>query len=116
MERLIEKRRPGVAFQMGAMGSARTNFYNDAFRRAGFEEEARAIQRLWIDGKREEAAKRVPDEMITAFGAVGTPDMVRARFETYRDCGINGLTLRFDASLGHKARIAQLERAMDLLP
>ena len=113
---MIEARRPGVAFQMGAMGSARTNFYNDAFRRAGFEDDARAIQRLWIEGKREEAAKRVPDKMITAFGAIGTPDMVRARFETYRDCGMDGINLRFDARLGHAARIAQLEQAMDLLP
>ncbi len=116
VERLIEDRRPGVAFQMGAMGSAQTNFYNDAFRRAGFEDDARAIQRLWIEGKRQDAAKRVPDEMITAFGAVGTPDMVRARFRRYRDCGIDGLTLRFDTRLDHKGRIAQLEQAMDLLP
>ena len=116
VERMIEDRRPGVAFQMGAMGSARTNFYNDAFRRAGFEDDARAIQRLWIEGKREEAAKRVPDEMITAFGAIGTPDMVRARFKAYRDCGMDGINLRFDARLGHAARIAQLEQAMDLLP
>ncbi len=116
VERMIEERRPGMAFQMGAMGSARTNFYNDAFRRAGFEEDARAIQRLWIDGRRSEAAERVPDEMITAFGAIGTPDMVRARFERYRDCGMDGLVLRFDARLDHKARIAQLEQAMDLLP
>ena len=115
VERLIEDRRPGVAFQMGAMGSAQTNFYNDAFRRAGFEDDARAIQRLWIEGKRQDAAKRVPDEMITAFGAVGTPDMVRARFARYHDCGIDGLTLRFDARLDHRAKIAQLEQAMDLL-
>ena len=54
--------------------------------------------------------------MITAFGAVGTPDMVRARFRRYRDCGIDGLTLRFDTRLDHKGRIAQLEQAMDLLP
>ncbi len=116
VERLIDERRANVAFQMGAMGSARTNFYNDAFRRSGFEEEARAIQRLWIDGKREEAARRVPDAMITAFGAIGSPKMVRERFERYRECGVGALTFRFAAGLDRKARIAQLEQAMDLLP
>jgi len=112
VEEMIDSRRPGVAFQMGAMGSASTNFYNDAFRRAGFTDDAKAIQRLWIDGKRDEAARRVPDAMVTQFGAIGTPDMVRDRFRVYRDAGIGSLGLRFaDTS----ARIETLEHALDLL-
>ena len=113
VEGLIDKLRPGVAFQMGAMGSANTNFYNDAFKRAGYTDDALAIQELWIAGKRDEAAKRVPDAMITEFGAVGTPDMVKARFQTYADAGINGLTLRIVA--GAEGHNAALEQAMDLL-
>ena len=35
VERLIAERRPGLAFTLGAMGSARHNFYNDAFRARG---------------------------------------------------------------------------------
>ena len=42
--------------------------------------------------------------------------MVRKRFETYRDAGINGLTLRLDSNLEISQRISQLERIMDLLP
>jgi hypothetical protein len=64
VEEMIEQRRSGVAFQMGAMGSAKTNFYNDAFKRAGFTDDALAIQQLWKAGKREEAARRVPDAMV----------------------------------------------------
>lgn len=115
VEELIEARRDGVAFQMGAMGSAKTNFYNDAFRRAGFTDDAKAIQRLWIEGKRAEAAARVPDEMITQFGAIGTPAMVRERFKIYRDCGVNSLGLRFDTTSDTKLRIEQLEQVMDLV-
>ena len=37
VDALIDSMRPGIAFTLGAMGSAETNFYNDAFRRAGFE-------------------------------------------------------------------------------
>ena len=115
VERLVGERRSGVAFQMGAMGSARTNFYNEAFQRAGFRDDALAIQRLWIGGRREEAARRVPDEMITAFGAVGTREMVRERLARYRDCGVDGLTLRFDPRLDEGERLGQLESAMDIL-
>ena len=112
VEAMIDARRPAVAFQMGAMGSAATNFYNDAFQRAGFADDTKAIQRLWIDGRRDEAAKRVPDAMITQFGAIGTPDMVRERFQIYRDAGIASLSLRFADG---PARIEALEQTLDLL-
>ena len=59
VEAMIDRRRPGVAFNMGGMGPASTNFYNAAFKRAGYEDDARAIQQLWLDGKRDEAAARV---------------------------------------------------------
>ena len=116
VEELIDARRAGVAFSMGAMGSAKTNFYNDAFKRSGFTDDALAIQRLWLEGKRQQAAERVPDEMVTEFGAIGTPEMVRQRFRKYRDVGINALTLRFDSNQTIAARIDLLQQVMDLLP
>ncbi|SVD15136.1 uncharacterized protein METZ01_LOCUS367990, partial [marine metagenome] len=114
VEKMIEARRAGVAFSMGAMGSASTNFYNDALGRAGFEDDAEAIRRLWLAGKREEAARRVPDAMVTQFGALGTAQMVLERFRLYRDAGINSLTLRLDAC-DTKGKIEVLEQTLDLL-
>ena len=113
VEEMIESRRAGVAFQMGAMGSAKTNFYNDAFKRAGFTDDALAIQQLWKAGKRDDAARRVPDAMVTEFGAIGTADMVKARFRKYREVGINGLTIRIESA--GKSRLEALEQTMDLL-
>jgi hypothetical protein len=52
------------------MGPAHTNFYNDAFKRAGYTDDATTVQQLWLDGKREEAIKRVPDAMVTEFQVV----------------------------------------------
>ena len=43
VEGLINKLRPGMAFTLGAMGSAKTNFYNDAYCRAGYEEVAKEV-------------------------------------------------------------------------
>jgi len=115
VEEMINTRRMGVAFQMGAMGSAQTNFYNEAFQRAGYQDDALAIQALWKQGKRDEAAKRVPDAMVTQFQAVGTPEMVRERFNKYRDVGVTLLSLRGDDKLPTPERIAQLEQVMDLV-
>ncbi|HIC71270.1 MAG TPA: LLM class flavin-dependent oxidoreductase, partial [Alphaproteobacteria bacterium] len=114
VEGMIEARRAGVAFNMGAMGSATTNFYNDAFRRAGFVNDAEEIQSLWLAGKREEATRRVPDAMVTQFGALGTSQMVSERFRLYRDVGIDSLTLRLDAD-GMNAKLEMLEHIVDLL-
>lgn len=114
VEGMIDARRSGVAFQMGAMGSAQTNFYNEAFQRAGYVDDARAIQQLWIAGDRKGAAARVPDAMITEFQAVGTPSMVRERFERYRDVGISCLGVRVEGENFH-SRIDGLEQVMDLV-
>lgn len=114
VEEMIDSRRMGVAFQMGAMGSKQTNFYNEAFQRAGYQDDALAIQALWKQGKRDEAAARVPDAMITQFQAIGTPDMVRERFLKYQSVGVNSLSLRTDDKTPNPERIALLEQIMDI--
>lgn len=114
VEELIATQKPAVAFSMGTMGSATTNFYNAAFQRAGFTDDAQAIQRLWIEGKRQEAATRVPDAMVTQFGAIGTSEMVRERFRKYQQVGIAALTLRIDAATLTE-RIAKLEQVIDVI-
>jgi F420-dependent oxidoreductase-like protein len=115
LEEMIQRRKPGVAFNMGGMGSATTNFYNDAFKRAGFEEDARAIQSLWLAGKREDAARRVPDAMVTEFQALGTREMVRARLARYRDAGVTTLKLGLDSAPLGPARFELLENIVDLV-
>ena len=114
VERLLAARKPGLAFTLGAMGSRQHNFYNDAFKRAGYVDAAVEVQRLWLDGKRDEAAARVPDEMAVKVNLLGTEAMVRERVATYRGAGIT--TLRVDpggATLD--ARLATLGRLMELV-
>jgi len=114
VEKMIRRRKRGVAFNMGGMGSATTNFYNDAFRRAGYEDDAKAVQALWLAGKREAAADRVPDAMVTEFQAVGTRAMVAARLRKYRDAGVTTLKLGLDSAPLGPARFELLEEIVDL--
>jgi len=114
VERLVAARKPGLAFTLGAMGSRQHNFYNDAFKRAGYGDAAVEVQRLWIDGKREEAAARVPDEIALKVNLLGTDAMVRERLRVYRTSGLT--TLRVDpAGSTLDARLATLGRLMDLV-
>ena len=115
MAAMIERRKPAVAFNMGGMGSAKTNFYNDAFKRAGYAEDATAIQQLWIQGKRQEAAQRVPDAMVTQFQALGDAATVTQRLTKYRDAGVTTLKLGLDSAgpIGPK-RYELLEQIVDI--
>jgi len=111
---LIAPRKPGLAFSLGAMGSRRHNFYNDAYRRAGFEDTAVEVQRLWLDGRRDEATARVPDAMVLTTNLLGTEAMVRRRIRAYRDAGIT--TLRVEpAGATLSERIDTLARVMQLV-
>ncbi|MGH8959418.1 MAG: LLM class F420-dependent oxidoreductase [Acidimicrobiia bacterium] len=113
-ERLLEARRPGIAFTLGAMGSAKTNFYNQAFQRAGYEELARRVQSLWLEGKREEAATLIPDEIVLQTNLLGTDKMVADRILAYRAAGITTIRIAPDGSSSTE-RIATLERFMELI-
>ena len=73
---LIARRRPGLAFTLRAMGSREHNFYNAAFRRAGYEEIAAAAQRLWLDRRRDEAAALIPDDLVNSVNAEVTATTV----------------------------------------
>ena len=109
----VAKLKPTMAFQLGAMGSATTNFFNNAFCRAGWEETAREVQRLWLDRRREEAVAAVPDDLILCSSLIGTPDMVRERIRLYRDAGVNTLRL---SPIGDTPaeRLDQLAQALEL--
>jgi F420-dependent oxidoreductase-like protein len=114
VDALIAPRKPALAFTLGAMGSAKHNFYNDAYRRGGYAEIAREVQRLWLDGRREEAAARVPDEMVLRTNLLGTEGMVRDRIRKYREAGVD--TLRLDP-MGRTLteRLDTLGRAIELV-
>ena len=114
VDSLINARRPGMAFQLGAMGSPKTNFYNDAFCRAGFEDAAKEVQRLWVEGKREEAASRVPDEMILMGNFIGTEDMITERLRAYRDAGVSTIGISTPGKNWNE-RTSSLEQAVDLI-
>jgi F420-dependent oxidoreductase-like protein len=114
LPKLIAARKPGLAFTLGAMGSRGHNFYNAAFRRAGYEDTAIEVQRLWLDGKRDEATARVPDELVLKTNLLGSESMVRDRLLAYRKAGIT--TLRVEpAGEGLDHRLATLGRLTELL-
>lgn len=114
VEALIAKRKPALAFTLGGMGSAKTNFYNEAFSRAGYEDDAKAVQQLWVDRKKEAAIARVPDELVLKTNLIGTEAMIKERLALYRSAGVTGLRLQTTGDTNSE-RIAELEHASELV-
>ncbi|MFN3235693.1 MAG: LLM class flavin-dependent oxidoreductase [Pseudomonadales bacterium] len=114
VEQMIEARKPAMAFTLGGMGSAKTNFYNDAFKRAGYAEAAEEVQSLWVKGDKPAAIQRVPDEMVLKTNLIGTETMIRERLDAYKAAGVTTLRL----STGGKTwrdRAESLEQCLDLV-
>ena len=111
---LVDMLRPGMAFTLGAMGSPTTNFYNDAYRRGGWEIAAAEVQALWVAGDRKGAAARVPDEMVLQANLLGDEAEVRSRLQAYKSAGVTTLRVQ---PLGSDAddRLATLGRVMDMI-
>ena len=113
-EALLAPLKRSLAFSLGAMGSARTNFYNRAYQRGGYADVAAEVQRLWVAGRRDAAIAAVPDELALRTSFVGTDEMVTGRLGAYRDAGVT--TVRLDpAGDTVTARLDTLARGLDLL-
>jgi hypothetical protein len=83
--------RPFLALYVGGMGSRKQNFYNQLVGRYGFEAEAKIVQDLYLEGKREEAMAAIPDKLIDVVSLCGPPEVVRERLAVYRDAGVGTL-------------------------
>ena len=105
--------RPFLALYVGGMGSREQNFYNQLVRRYGFEDAARAVQDLYLDGRKDEAAAALPAELIDAVSLVGPPDVVRDRLAVFRDAGVGTLMVT-PMAWTYADRLAQLRAVAEL--
>ena len=83
--------RPLIALYVGGMGSRDKNFYNQLVSRYGFEDAAKKVQDLYLDGKKDEAAAALPDELIDQTTLVGPADRIKERLAVYADAGVGTL-------------------------
>jgi F420-dependent oxidoreductase-like protein len=88
-----EAARGQIAFYVGGMGAKSKNFYNDLYKRYGWEEEAEKIQDLFLSGKRAEATAAVPDEYLDLSMLTGDEAHVRERLAVYKEVGVTHLNV-----------------------
>jgi alkanesulfonate monooxygenase SsuD/methylene tetrahydromethanopterin reductase-like flavin-dependent oxidoreductase (luciferase family) len=111
---MVAGRKKELAFSLGGMGSATTNFYNQAYSRQGWADIAREVSERWQAGDRDGAAGLVTDEMVLATTLIGTEATVRQRLRVWRDAGVTTVRL-YPAGDTLDARLATLARAIEIV-
>ena len=111
---MVAGRKKELAFSLGGMGSASTNFYNRAYSRQGWAEVAAEVRERWQAGDRDGAAGLVSDEMVLGTTLIGTESMVRARLRVWREAGVNTVRL-YPAGQTLDDQLATLGRAIELV-
>jgi hypothetical protein len=61
--------------------------------RYGFEDAAKEVQDLYLDGKKDEAAAALPGELIDKVSLCGPREHIKERLELYRDAGVGTLMI-----------------------
>jgi F420-dependent oxidoreductase-like protein len=93
VEQAADTLRPMLALYVGGMGARSMNFHHQVMVRMGYADEARKIQELYLDGKKDEAAAAVPTKLIEELALIGPPDKIRHDLEAWRASRVTSLLI-----------------------
>lgn len=93
VERAADMIRPRLALYFGGMGARSMNFHHEVAVRMGYGAEARKIQQLFLEGKKDEAAAAVPTRLVEQLSLIGPTDKIRHDLEAWRDSGVTSLLI-----------------------
>ncbi|WP_432842273.1 LLM class F420-dependent oxidoreductase [Dactylosporangium sp. CA-092794] len=85
-----------IALYVGGMGAREQNYHNQDMVKAGFADEAAKIQELFLSGRKDEAARAVPDAYIERRSLFGSSGRIREGYQAWADSGATGLIVVTD--------------------
>jgi F420-dependent oxidoreductase-like protein len=85
--------RGGAALYIGGMGAKGKNFYNALACRYGYEKEAAEIQDLYLAGRKDEAAQKVPEALLEATSLCGPEGYIKERLAAFAGAGVTHLNV-----------------------
>jgi F420-dependent oxidoreductase-like protein len=96
IERACDRLRPGLALYIGGMGARGANFHFNVIARMGFEEAALEVQRLYLEGRRKDAAAAVPTALVERLNLVGPLSKIRDEISEWKRSPVTTLVVRAD--------------------
>ena len=77
--------RPFLALYMGGMGARQQNFHKDVFVRMGFGEVADRVQDLYLEGRKDEAARAIPTSLCEEIALLGPMAKLREEIGIWQE-------------------------------
>jgi F420-dependent oxidoreductase-like protein len=107
----IDAAKPHIALYVGGMGAKEKNFHVEKMIRRGFPDAARRIQELFLAGRKDEAAKAVPDEFVDEGAFIGPPERIRERYRKFADSGLTRMSMTNVTDQSMEVMSSFMERA-----
>jgi F420-dependent oxidoreductase-like protein len=98
LETAADALRPYYALYFGGMGAKAVNFHANVPIRMGYEAEVREIQDLYLSGHKDEAAAKVPRELIEELSLIGSPEKIRDDLAKWRESIVTTLLVSGDVT------------------
>jgi alkanesulfonate monooxygenase SsuD/methylene tetrahydromethanopterin reductase-like flavin-dependent oxidoreductase (luciferase family) len=92
-QKVLDFARPSTALYVGGMGARGKNFYNDICKSYGYEQEAVEIQDLYLDGKKQEAAAKIPSDWLLNSHLVGPKSFIKERLSAFKEAGVTVISV-----------------------
>jgi F420-dependent oxidoreductase-like protein len=90
---VINGMKPIVSLYMGGMGAKDQNFHKQVFERMGYADLSDEVQKLYLDGKKDDATALIPDELVDDMHIIGTASEVKERVAQWEETGVTTLLL-----------------------
>jgi F420-dependent oxidoreductase-like protein len=104
VEAAVDMVRPFYALYFGGMGAkGGQNFHANVAIRMGYEREITEIQDLYLEGRKDQAAARIPSELIQKMSLLGPADKIRHDLEAWEDSFVTTLLISGDRTLLRQA-------------
>ncbi len=85
--------RAGLGFYIGGMGAEGQNYHTKLMARMGYEEAAYEVQRLFLEGRRDEAIAAVPLQFADEISLVGPVERIRERLQAWEESPVTMLNV-----------------------
>jgi F420-dependent oxidoreductase-like protein len=107
VEAALMPSKASLGFYIGGMGAEGANFHTNLMARMGYENEAYEIQRLFLEGKRDDAIATVPSSFADEISLVGPPERIRDRLQMWEESAVTTLNVAVQ-DVDTMRRIAEL--------
>src|SRR5690242_5287097 len=96
IEEALMPTKAALAFYIGGMGARDRNFHMELMSRMGFEAEAKKIQDLFFEGRRDEVIPLVPTQFADEISLVGPKERIAERLAAWKESPVTTIIVNGD--------------------